>query len=472
MTKLIVSLDKLSPEEAHSVISNISQQLPEYKNQILYKFNDMIALLGLKGIAELVDGLDVQLMLDPKWHDIPQTLSNYIQKLADSWLADISQYVTIHASNGYSWLEAAVKKKNELWLKTKILGITPLTSLTQKDIEDIYDDTAKHATLKLTKIALESGLDGVVCSAHEIGILRWVFGDDMALVNPGIRFSDGDHHEQKRVATPGEAVSAGSTDIVMWRWILQSDDMIAAIKRFFSEISEVSYGGSDNIYEFEKILYTGDWKELLSYIGAFYFRPEWGKYCRLTSKLVSNAYINIWAVERNPFVIERATSEMAFKLNKKNISPDVVMWAQMGSVRISLYLAEKLWVTESVYTEKTNDNNNEMKLKRHDISLKWKKIVISEDVVNRGSTLRYMVDIVNELWWEVIGIACLANRHGKDNFDWIPLISCYEPEAFEQYWDANTPEEQRKDYPRLPDGAIVSPKAKNEWDELVASMRS
>ena len=471
MARLIVSLDKLSPEESRNIIVNISQELPEYKNQILYKFNDMIALLWLEWIAKLVEGLDVKLMLDPKWHDIPQTLSNYIQKLSDSWLADICDYVTIHASNGYTGLEAAVKKRDELWLKTKILGITALTSLSSKDIQDIYDDTAKYSTLKLAKMASESGLDGVVCSAHEIGILRSVFGNDFALVNPGIRFSDWDHHEQKRVATPAEAVERGSTDIVMWRGILQANDMIVAIKRFFTETSDILYKKPNGKHEFERVLYTWSWKELLSYIGAFYFRPEWGKYCRLTSKLISNAYINIGSVERNPFVIERATSEMAFKLKARDIHPDVVMWAQMWSVRISLYLAEKLWVPESVYTEKTNNNNNEMKLKRHDISLAWKKIVISEDVVNRGSTLRYMVDIVNSLWGEVIGIACLANRHGKNHFDNIPLISCYEPESFDLFWDEDTPEEQRKDHPKIPDGAMISPKAKNEWDDLVASMR-
>jgi len=239
----------------------------------------------------------------------------------------------------------------------------------------------------------------------------------------------------------------------MWRWILQADDMIAAIQRFFIETSGVTYQPSAH-HQFEKLLYTWNWKELLSYIGAFYFRPEGWKYCRLTSKLISNAYINIGE-----------------KLRQKRIIPDVVMWAQMWSVRISLYLAEKLWVQESVYTEKTSNNNNEMKLKRHDISLKWKKIIISEDVVNRGSTLRYMVDIVNNLWGEVVGIACLANRHGKDNFDGIPLISCYEPESFELYWDEETPEEQRKNHPRIPEGSEISPKAKNEWDNLVASMR-
>ena len=99
---------------------------------------------------------------------------------------------------------------------------------------------------------------------------------------------------------------------------------------------------SENAYTFEKILYTGDWKEILSYIGAFYFRPEGGKYVRFTSKVLSNAYINIGAIERHYSVIDRATQELAEKVRASKIEADIVVGAQMGSVRISLVLAKKL----------------------------------------------------------------------------------------------------------------------------------
>lgn len=469
MTKLIVSLDKLPPEKASGIVTEISRF--HTWNNLLYKFNDLIALLGFIWIKDLLKDSDIRIMLDPKWNDIPNTISNYFTQLHNSWLAEKTDIITLHANGGASMIRAAVETRDHLGLKTKIFAVTALTSLERTDTQNIYDEDPKHAVLKLTKLALDAWVDGIVCSAQETSILRSIFSDyDFEIMNPWVRFAGGNIHDQKRVCTPTEAVENGANYIVMWRPILQADNKREQVENFFSEVEHKNYTASQQ-YDFEKKLYTWSWKELLSYIWAFYFRPEWWSYCRLTSKLISNAYINIWSVERNPFVIERATTEMAEKLTQRSIVPDVVMWAQMGSVRISLYLAEKLWVNESVYTEKTNNNNNEMKLKRHDISLKWKKIVISEDVVNRGSTLRYMVDIVNNLWWEVIGIACLANRHGKDNFDGIPLISCYQPEAFELYWDESTPEEQRKDYPRLPENSEVSAKPKNHWDDLVASMR-
>ena len=136
-----------------------------------------------------------------------------------------------------------------------------------------------------------------------------------------MRFSDGEHHEQKRVLTPKLTIENGSNDVVMGRPIIGTEEkpyspeeIFAAVKRFFEEIRGVEYQGNTGKYEFEKLLYRGSWKEILSYIGAFYFRPEGGKYCRLTSGLLSNAYINIGTIERNYLVMEKAARELAEKI--------------------------------------------------------------------------------------------------------------------------------------------------------------
>lgn len=470
MTKLIVSLDKLNPNEVKDIIGNISQNTQEHKNDIIYKFNDMIALIGLEGIYKLLKDQDVRIMLDPKWNDIPNTITNYMMQLHASWLAEMVDVLTIHANAWSETIKAAMKAKKDFGFDMKILAITALTSQDEDDTQDIYDEAPKHSVLKLAKLALDAGVDGVVCSGQETRMLREVYGEDFMILNPGVRFTGWKTHDQKRVMTPADAVERGVNYVVMGRPILEADDMSGAVKQFFTEIEGKKYN-AQNTYSFDTALYAGTWKQILSYIGAFYFRPEGGKYCRLTSKLVSNAYINIGSIERYPLVIERATADMARILREKDISADVVLWAQMGSVRISLYLAEKLNAPVSIYTEKTNNDNNEMALKRHNINLKWKKVVISEDVVNRGSTLLKMIEIVQDAGWEVVAISCVANRSRKDEIAGIPLIACYIPEEFEIYYDDITPEEERKDYPQLPEGSIVSPKPKNEWDELVESMR-
>jgi len=187
--------------------------------------------------------------------------------------------------------------------------------------------------------------------------------------------------------------------------------------------------------------------------------------------VLSNAYINIWAIERSYSVIDRATSELASQIRERGIESDVIVGAQMWSVRISLALAKKLWVSQSIYTEKTENNNNNMDLKRHAIDLTGKRIILSEDIVSRGTTIAKMREVLENLGWKVVAIACVGNRYEQDEQNGIPIISCFVPPKFELYWDENTPEDQRKDFPKIPDQVSISEKPKNDWWELVESMR-
>lgn len=131
----------------------------------------------------------------------------------------------MHANAGSETLRAVMQAKKDLGLAMKILAITSLTSQDQEDTQRIYDETPKQSVLKLTQLALDSGVDGVVCSAQETAMLREVFGEKFHILNPGIRFAGGEMHDQKRVMTPGHAVESGASSLVMGRPILQAEDM-------------------------------------------------------------------------------------------------------------------------------------------------------------------------------------------------------------------------------------------------------
>gem|GEM_PF-3992480 len=103
-------------------------------------------------------------MLDPKWNDIPNTIRNYLTQLHNSGLHKSVDLLTIHANSGSATLKEAMKVKKELGLDFDILAITVLTSQDDEDTAQIYDENPKHSVLKLTKLALDSGVDGVVCS--------------------------------------------------------------------------------------------------------------------------------------------------------------------------------------------------------------------------------------------------------------------------------------------------------------------
>jgi len=470
MNKLIIALDNVSPDIIAPTIQSIISDNVEYSDRIIFKIHDIISLIWFKWIAQLLDWVDCKLMLDPKWHDIPNTLKNYMLQLNASGLADKVEYITVHSSWWNAMLKLAQETKDIHFPHIKLLAITAMTSLDDESTSCIYDETAKNSVLKLAKIALESWIEGLVCSAHEASVLRGVYGQDFDIITPWIRFAWWDVWDQKRIMTPGEAMRKWSTHIVMGRPIIWSDNIQASITRFFQEIKDMEHIGELS-HSFEKMLYTGDWKDILSYIGAFYFRPEGWKYVRFTSKVLSNAYINIWAIERSYWVIDRACRELATKIRQQNIQADVVVGAQMGSVRISLTLAKKLGINESIYTEKTENDNNNMDLKRHAINLSWKRIILSEDIVSRGTTIAKMRQVLESLGWKVVAIACVWNRYEQDSQDGVPIISCFIPPKFELYWDDATPEEQRKSFPRIPDGAQISEKPKNDWWDLVESMR-
>jgi len=532
-TKLILPMDGKTPEQVDELNSFIAEHRPEYVERILTKYNDQLFRIWADWVNDLSKAHKFGMMQDPKLHDIPPTVANGMVQLADSGLADNSEYITIHASGGEKMIRAAVEKKNELWLKTKILAVTVLTTLWESWAQASFDETAKHGVLKLAKMALENWADGIVCSPLEAPILRAVYWEkypNFEIVTPGIRFDDSAQDHQTRRKNPSWAIRWGSTDLVMgsdimkkdWKGWIDNEKMLEQMDRFFTEIDGIVYEAEKKKYEFEKLLYTWEWREILEYIGAFYNRPEEWKYARLASGLLSNGYINIWAIERNYLVLEKATRELSTKLFQaipelRDADPDkiddirsnyVSLWAQMWSVRASLLLAEKMGIEESIYTEKEtiaeqkydkiealkiasdhckinevdllnqileiieDDSIDEkMLLKRHNIDLKGKKVILSEDIVTKWTTLAKMIQLVEDAGGEVVAITCVGKRYENDNFNGIPLIYCYEPDAFELYWDENTPEKARGDYPKLPDGSEIAEKPKNEWDWLVESMR-
>ncbi len=537
--KLIVALDNINEDRAREIM----EQLKDFKWKIVFKVNDLLFELWAKWIAELLWETEVSAMLDPKWHDISETIINYLRKLAKyPELKERTEFLTVHASNWKKALKKLMDEKIKLWLSTKVFAVTALTSLDDEDTQTIFDETSKHSVLKLTKDALEAWVDWIVCSPLESPILREVYWDgyNFEIITPWVRFAWNDIQDQKRVKTPADAIRNWSSHIVMWRDILKNDDVVLVVNRFFNEVAwilpEVKWE-----YQFEKLLYSWEWLDLLKYIWAIYRRPEWWAYCRLASELLSDTYINIWASERNYLVLERAWKELAENLNDvlwlDKLKPAeldkvrweyVVMWAQMWSVRLSWVLAEKMWIETSIYAEKNNPEKeifiklkkfieldllsnfsqsyfikfidiltkkfpSKMVLSRHDIDLTWKKVILNEDIVTKWSTLEKMIEIVNERWWEVVAITCVWNRYWKDEFMWIPLISCFTPPKFNMLLDKKTlisirdkrlkewkskveiEEELKKvmnENEWIPKWSKIAEKPKNDWKELVQSMRN
>lgn len=176
---------------------------------------------GLAGVAE-ISHIGIPLFLDLKLHDIPNTVAGGIKSIAHINPA----FFTIHTLGGRAMMEKAVETANKCGMKdTTLLGVTILTSMNDDALNEIgIKHTSSNEVLRLAKLAVDSGMRGLVCSPHEIGLLRENLGKDITLVTPGIRPVGSSHGDQSRIMTPKEAIDAGTDYIVIGRPITGAKD--------------------------------------------------------------------------------------------------------------------------------------------------------------------------------------------------------------------------------------------------------
>jgi len=177
---------------------------------------------GRSGVREMA-AVGLPIFLDLKLHDIPNTVAKAIQALRPLEPA----ILTVHAAGGRAMLEDA---KAAAPNGTKVVAVTVLTSLDSDDLNAIGVDGDSHAQVeRLTRLAKESGIDGVVCSGNEVAAARKIWPDGFFVV-PGVRPAGGEQGDQKRVMTPRKALDAGASILVIGRPITQAEDPDAAAR--------------------------------------------------------------------------------------------------------------------------------------------------------------------------------------------------------------------------------------------------
>ncbi len=190
---------------------------------------------GLAGYAKVAEqGLPV--FLDLKLHDIPNTVGMAMNSLMR--LTPRPAIVNVHATGGLDMMKAAAEAVAG---QSKLIAVTILTSLSDDDIWAAGFETAKdtqaHARA-LAALTKQAGLDGVVCSPHDLTGIRHDLGRDFLTVVPGIRPADAATQDQKRVATPASAIAAGADILVIGRAITGSPDPARAAQTILASLTE------------------------------------------------------------------------------------------------------------------------------------------------------------------------------------------------------------------------------------------
>lgn len=177
---------------------------------------------GHAGVREIAT-IGLPIFLDLKLHDIPNTVAKAVQALSPLEPA----ILTVHGVGGRAMLEDA---KAAAPLGTKVVAVTVLTSLDSGDLVATGLGPDPHEQVaRLTALAREAGLDGIVCSGHEVAAARKIWPGGFFVV-PGVRPANGDHDDQKRMITPRAALDAGASILVVGRPITQSADPDSAAR--------------------------------------------------------------------------------------------------------------------------------------------------------------------------------------------------------------------------------------------------
>lgn len=229
-SKIIIALDFPDAQQALNFVKPLSPQQCKLKVGF-----ELFIAAGADFVKRLVDqGFDV--FLDLKFHDIPNTVAAACKRATNLgvWM------INVHASGGQQMLHAAVTALKEQDDVPLLIAVSVLTSMDNSALAEVgVQQTAPEQVLQLSMMSQACGLDGMVCSAQEVALLRQHFDDSFLLVTPGIRPQGSKQGDQARIMTPEKAIMVGSSYLVIGRPITQAEQPLQVIETINRSLSNM-----------------------------------------------------------------------------------------------------------------------------------------------------------------------------------------------------------------------------------------
>jgi orotidine-5'-phosphate decarboxylase len=223
---IIVALDVESAAAARALVARIGPRVGFYKVGL-----ELYTAAGMDVVHHLL-GEGKQVFLDLKMYDIPETVARAVAQVAPTGVT----FLTVHAVSSVMRAAVAARAGSRL----RILGVTVLTSFGPEDMDDLgYDGTVASLVERRARKAVELGVDGIVASPLEAAAVRRIVGPHTVIVTPGVRSTGADAGDQKRVATPLQALRDGADYLVIGRQITRAADPAAEVDRIFMELVNV-----------------------------------------------------------------------------------------------------------------------------------------------------------------------------------------------------------------------------------------
>jgi orotidine-5'-phosphate decarboxylase len=220
---IIIALDVETADQARAFVDTLGDSVNFYKVGM-----ELYAAAGMELVRELT-GAGKQVFLDMKFYDIGETVKRAVAQVAKSGV----RFLTVHGSKAV--MQAAVEGRGDAGLQ--LLAVTVLTSFDQTDLADLgYPCSVTDLVGLRVRNAVAAGVDGLVCSPLEVATVRQIAGPEAILVTPGVRSAGAATGDQKRVATPVEALRNGANYLVIGRQVTRAADPKKEAEKILGEI--------------------------------------------------------------------------------------------------------------------------------------------------------------------------------------------------------------------------------------------
>ncbi len=408
--RLIVALDV--PDRAGALA------LVEALRPAVRRFKVGLELFTAEGpaLVEELTARGVEIFLDLKFHDIPNTVAGAVRSAArtGAWL------VNVHAGGGRAMLaraaEAAAEAARQAGRRRPlVLAVTVLTSLGEAEWRDEVGmvRTPEEQVGFWARLAREAGLDGVVCSPREAALVRRACGPGFLIVTPGVRPAWAAQGDQRRVLTPAEALAAGADYLVVGRPVTGAADPLEAARRVIAEMGsfevENGQGGADVIQGIDAA--TG--RSILEMLKAAGVYME-GHFL-LTSGRHSRTFFMFSQAFQHPRHAEVLGRELARLFAGDRV--ETVVGPAMGGVILAHEVARALGC-RSFFAEKAEGG---MAFKRGFAVRPGERVLVVEDVVTTGGSVKKVIGLVQAAEAEVVGVGAILDRSGGMDFGVLPF---------------------------------------------------
>jgi orotidine-5'-phosphate decarboxylase len=223
--RIIVAIDTFDIEKANAILEQLNPHL------CLVKIGSVVFNALGKSFLKHASSQGFKIFLDLKLHDIPNTVHETIIGFNDCKI----DMLTVHLAGGEEMLRKAMLAGKSI--NTKVIGVSMLTSLEEKDSLALFGNKLKYQISNLFKIAVKVNIDGIVCSPHELKIANTILGSHSIKITPGIRDMKVED-DQARTMSAKEAIERGSTFLVIGRPITEAEDISQTLQNFNNSIYE------------------------------------------------------------------------------------------------------------------------------------------------------------------------------------------------------------------------------------------